>query len=115
MLLGLAAGHSVADLAQGRQGTARALSGFISSSPTDIQPVLETIGERAEKLCDAEISVVSIVDGELVRLASIHGMTEAGVEAARRAWPMRRTDETVTARAIRPLIATIPSIDSIRN
>ena len=73
----------------------------ISSSPADIQPVLETIGERAEKLCNAEISVVSIVDGELIRLASIHGMTEAGVEAARRVFPMRRTDETVTARAIR--------------
>jgi GAF domain-containing protein len=73
----------------------------ISSSPSDIQPVLETIGERAEKLCDAEISVVSIVDGELIRLASIHGMTEAGVEAARRVFPARRTDESVTARAIR--------------
>ena len=73
----------------------------ISSSPTDIQPVLETIGERAEKLCDAEISVVSIVDGELIRLASIHGMTEAGVEASRRVFPMQRTDGTVTARAIR--------------
>jgi GAF domain-containing protein len=73
----------------------------ISSSPADIQPVLETIGERAEKLCDAEISGVSIVDGELIRLASVHGMTEAGVEAARRAHPQRRTDETVTARAIR--------------
>jgi GAF domain-containing protein len=72
----------------------------ISSSPSDIQPVLETIGERAEKLCNAEISVVSIVDGELIRLASIHGMTEAGVEAVRRVFPMRRTDGTVTARAI---------------
>ena len=49
----------------------------ISSSPTDIQPVLETIGERAEKLCDAEISGVSIVDGELIRLASIHGVTRS--------------------------------------
>jgi GAF domain-containing protein len=28
-------------------------------------------------------------------------MTEAGVEAVRRAYPMRRTDETVVARAIR--------------
>jgi GAF domain-containing protein len=73
----------------------------ISRSPTDIQPVLETIGERAEKLCDADISTVSIVDGELIRLASIHGMTEAGVEAARRAFPHRRTDETINARAIR--------------
>src|SRR5204862_14225 len=44
----------------------------ISSSPADIQPVLETIGERAEKLCDAEISVVCVVDGELIHLASIH-------------------------------------------
>jgi two-component system NtrC family sensor kinase len=72
----------------------------ISSSPADIQPVLETIGERAEKLCDAEISVVSIVDDELIRVASIHGMTEAGVEAARSVFPMRRTDEAITARAI---------------
>jgi hypothetical protein len=67
----------------------------ISSSPADIQPVLETIGERAEKLCDAEISVISIVDGELIRAASIHGMTETGVEAARAYFrcdaPMKRS------------------------
>jgi two-component system, NtrC family, sensor kinase len=73
----------------------------ISSSPSDIQPVLEIIDERAEKLCNAEISVVSTVDGELIRLASIHGMTEAGVEATRRSFPAQRTDERVTARAIR--------------
>src|SRR5262249_37194227 len=73
----------------------------ISSSPADIQPVLETIGERAEKLCDAEISTVSVVDGELIHLASIHGLTEAGVEATRRAFPHRRTDETINARAVR--------------
>src|SRR5262249_20369925 len=59
----------------------------ISSSPADIQPVFEIIGERAEKLCEAEISLVSIVDGDLIRLASIHGMTETGVEVARRAFP----------------------------
>jgi signal transduction histidine kinase len=73
----------------------------ISSSPADIQPVLDIIGERAEKLCDAEISIVSIVDGDLIRLASSHGVAEAGVDALRRNFPMRLTDETVTARAIR--------------
>ena len=72
----------------------------ISSSPTNIQPVLEIIGERAQKLCDADNSVVSILEGELIRLASIHGMTEAGAEALRRV-PMWRTDETVQARTIR--------------
>jgi GAF domain-containing protein len=75
--------------------------GVISSSPDNIQPVLDIIGERAEKLCEADISVVSIVEGELIRVASIHGMTEPGVEAARRAFPMRLTDESVTARAVR--------------
>ena len=73
----------------------------ISRSPENIQPVLDIIGERAEKLCEAETSVVSTVEGELIRLASIHGVTEAGVEAVRRAFPMRLADETVTARAIR--------------
>jgi GAF domain-containing protein len=73
----------------------------ISSSPANIQPVLVIIGERAQKLCDAETSVVSIVEAELIRLASVTGMTEAGVEAVQRAFPMQLTDETVTARAVR--------------
>src|SRR6516225_2917251 len=73
----------------------------ISRSPANIQPVFEIIGERAEKLCDAEISVVSVVDGETIRLASIHGVAEAAVEAVRRTFPMRLTDEMISARAIR--------------
>jgi signal transduction histidine kinase len=74
----------------------------ISSSPANIQPVLEIIGERAEKLCEADTSIVSVVEGELIHLASIHGVTEAGEEAIRRAFQkMRLTDETVTARAVR--------------
>jgi GAF domain-containing protein len=83
----------------------------ISGSPSEIQPVFEIIGERAEKLCDAEISVVSIVDGDLIRLASINGMTEDGVKAVRRVFPMRRGDETVTARAIRTgTICHVPDV-----
>ena len=73
----------------------------ISSSPANIQPVLDIIAERAEKLCEAETSIVSIVEGGLIHVASIHGVTEAGVEAIRRVFPMPLTDETVTARAIR--------------
>jgi signal transduction histidine kinase len=73
----------------------------ISSSPANIQPVLDIIGERAEKLCEAEFSLVSIIDGALIRLVAIHGVTEAGVESVRRNFPMRLTDEAVTARAVR--------------
>jgi GAF domain-containing protein len=73
----------------------------ISRSPTDVQPVFEIIGERAEKLCDAEFSVVSRVEGELIHVVSLHGLAEEGVEAVRRGFPMNRSDEFVTARAIR--------------
>ncbi|HYS86854.1 MAG TPA: GAF domain-containing protein, partial [Bradyrhizobium sp.] len=53
----------------------------ISRSPTDVQPVFEIIGERAERLCAADVSVVSMVEGELIHLASLHGVAQEGVEA----------------------------------
>ncbi len=84
-----------------RQTAASEVLSVISSSPGELQPVFETIGARAEKLCGAEISVVSMVDGELIRLVSINGVTRDGVEAVRQAFPMRRDEETITARAIR--------------
>jgi GAF domain-containing protein len=73
----------------------------ISSSLNDLKPVFATIGQRAEKLCEAEISVISMVDGDLIRLVSINGIAEEGVESVRRAYPMQLNGETVTARAIR--------------
>ena len=42
-----------------KTATSEVLS-VISSSPDNIQPVLEIIGERAEKLCDADVSVTSL-------------------------------------------------------
>jgi PAS domain S-box-containing protein len=73
----------------------------ISSSPTDIQPVFDIIGERAEKLCDAAISVVSRFDGELIHMVSVHGVAPEGVKAIQDAFPMRPDDETISARAVR--------------
>src|SRR5262249_35768820 len=83
----------------------------ISSSLNDLKPVFETIGQRAEKLCDADISVISMVDGEQIRLVSVNGVTEEGVEATRRHFPMRRDAETVTARTIRSAaICHVPDV-----
>ena len=73
----------------------------IASSPSDIQPVFDMIGLRAEELCNAEISVVAAVDGELIRLAAVHGATAEGVSAISRHFPMQLAAETVTARTIR--------------
>src|SRR5262249_30792031 len=83
----------------------------ISRSPTDVQPVFDIIGERAEKLCEAELSFVSRVEDDLIHLASLHGVAEEGVEALRRAFPVRLTAETVTARTIRTgAIVHIPDV-----
>src|SRR5262249_26213319 len=47
--------------------------GVIASSPTDIQPVLETITERAARVCSAEDGVVRLLDGNVMRLAAHYG------------------------------------------
>src|SRR5437016_9106271 len=43
--------------------------GVIASSPADIKPVLETITERAARVCGAEDAVMQLVGGNVMRLA----------------------------------------------
>ncbi len=39
----------------------------ISSSPTDVQPVLDAIAERAARLCDASAASMYLTDGDVLR------------------------------------------------
>lgn len=73
----------------------------ISRSPTDVQPVFDLIAERAGKLCDAELAVVSRFDGEVIELAAIHGLVPEAVTMVRTLFPMRLDAPSVTARVIR--------------
>jgi GAF domain-containing protein len=73
----------------------------ISSSPTDVQPVFDIIGERAEKLCEAEISVVTRVEGEKIHLAAVHGVNVEGTEAIKRYFPADASAGSTSARAVR--------------
>ena len=45
----------------------------ISSSPTDVQPVFDTIADRAARLCDAKFGFVFTFDGELIHLRQTSG------------------------------------------
>ena len=45
----------------------------ISSSPTDIQPVLDTVTESAARLCDSFDTAIFFLDGDRLRLAAHHG------------------------------------------
>ena len=47
--------------------------GAIASSPTDLEPVLNTIAERARAVCGAEDGVLRLVDGNVLRLAAHYG------------------------------------------
>ncbi len=46
---------------------------MIARSPADLQSVLDTIAERAAKLCDAEDAAIFRVDGNYLRLAAHFG------------------------------------------
>ena len=39
----------------------------IASSPTDVQPVLDAVAERAARLCDTDFALVMRVDGDSLR------------------------------------------------
>jgi len=73
----------------------------ISSSPTDVQPVFEIIAEHAEKLCGADIGIVSRVEGERIHLVAIHGASPEGTAAIKRYFPMPLDAELTSARTIR--------------
>ena len=47
--------------------------GVIASSPTDIQPVLDVVAERAARLCDANDSHIRLIDGTVLRLVASYG------------------------------------------
>src|SRR4030095_9938174 len=62
----------------------------ISSSPTDIQPVLDTVAESASRLCDAfDVSIFRLDDNRL-RLVAHHGPITAGPIGEKYSLPLVR-------------------------
>ncbi len=59
----------------------------ISRSPTDVQPVFDTIAERAMRLCGAAFGFVNMFDGALIHIRALANMSPEGVDALQRAFP----------------------------
>ena len=82
----------------------------ISSSPTDIQPVLDIVAERAARLCEAVDGHVLRIEGELMRTVAHHGSIDApsGEVMPRSLRPSRRDARHGGPAADRPGRARTP-------
>src|SRR2546430_37142 len=83
----------------------------ISSSPTDVQPVFDTIVRSAVRLCDGVIGAVNTFDGELTHVVAVHNYTPEALAAVQRMYPMRPSRQQLTGRAILSrTIAHVPDV-----
>src|SRR5262249_26461928 len=83
----------------------------ISRSPTNIQPVFDTIAQAAAQLCNARLCHVFRFDGQLIHLAASHGQPQAIIDLMRRRYPIPPGRVSAAARSI--LTGTIEEIPDI--
>jgi signal transduction histidine kinase/putative methionine-R-sulfoxide reductase with GAF domain len=73
---------------------------LISSLPTDLQPVFDTIARNAVGLCSALFGAVYRFDGEFLHLAAHHNYNPEVLALELRLYPMRPNREQAVGRAI---------------
>ncbi len=91
--------RAISEALEQQTATAEIL-GVISSSPTDIQPVFETIIRSAARLCDANFSNVQRFDGTHLHLAADHNFAADVVEDFRALFPMAPDRRYAASRAV---------------
>ena len=72
----------------------------ISSSPTDVQPVFETIARNARHLCNADSGAVYTYDGRLIHLHALDNTSPEGAAALRAAYPIEATSGSAGGQAL---------------
>src|SRR5262249_12827462 len=71
----------------------------ISASPTDTQPVFDTIARRAFRVCNGARCVVLRLDGDMIHLAAHHGQDDEWLEESRGVYPYPLSSDQIGARA----------------
>jgi GAF domain-containing protein len=86
--------HAQVSEALERQTATSEILRVISSSPTDVQPVFDTIVRSAGQLCSAESAAVYRFDGEIADFVAGYHFSPEAIEAYRRDFPrpLRETD-----------------------
>jgi signal transduction histidine kinase len=92
--------HAQVTEALDRQAATSEILRIISSSPTDLQTVFDTIARSVTRLCDGMFSAVHLFDGESLHWMAQHNYTAEGLEAMRSRYPMRASRDTASGRAV---------------
>jgi GAF domain-containing protein len=85
----------------------------ISSSPTDVHPVFDTIVKNVVRLCDAVYSTVFRVDEGRLDLVAHHNIPPDGLEELRRRYPAPLSVNTGSAQAARERV--VVQISDVEN
>src|SRR6516165_9649260 len=72
----------------------------ISQSPTDVQPVFDTIVKSAVKLCNGVFGGLYRFDGELIHSVSTHNYRSEALETIRSVFPSRPSRTLLVGRTI---------------
>ena len=72
----------------------------ISNSPTNVQPVFDSIAESAVRLCGGQFAFVVRFDGKVMDFASCFGLSAEGLDVFRSMMPMPASEDTAAGRAI---------------
>jgi len=95
------------------QAATSAILQSISRSPSDVQPVFDTIAVNARQLCEGHFCAVFQFDGEFIHLAGHDGLSAEGAAAYRGGFPIRPSRNSAMGRAILSRdLAHIPDVQA---
>jgi signal transduction histidine kinase len=87
----------------------------ISRSPTDAQPVFDTIAQSAARLCMAQYCHVFRFDGQLIHFVASHGLSPEARRVLRSSYPMSPGQGSAAARSIvSGTVEEIPDVSADR-
>src|SRR5215467_1497077 len=72
----------------------------ISSSPTDVQPVFDTIVRSAVRLCDGLLGMAFRYDGRQLSILAHHNVSSEAIEIIARSYPAAPSPESMAGRAV---------------
>ncbi len=74
--------------------------GVISSSPGELKPVFQTILENATRICEAKFGILSLTEGDALRVIAMHNPPSAYAELRQREPMMRLGGNLALTRAV---------------